>query len=256
MKKTNGEKSARNELLSLLSILSIVAVFAAVCALCLFLMSRAGVLELPWFLARESAETTQTKAPDALENLFEEKNINENYTPIKADEETLEKIICSLPTFDSYFIRCSVIYISDDRQMTEMYNVWRNGDKYRIVISDEFYSEKETIFCDGEKITIKDADESERTIPVSGYTSFERFSPLPDFSLLKDESSGIIYTNDDETEYEVICDFPSVSAVSDIRISMVTGMILSVKTYCKNKPTVIFELISCEKNITDADFMN
>lgn len=252
MKSNSGKNVKSNEALSLLSILSLVLAFIVICLACLFVLFKLGAFELPWFISNDGGKPPVTPhGGDTLENLFDEKSIDRNYTAVTADENTLEMLIMSLPADDSYFLRCSVMYVSDETSLTEIYNVWRFGDKYKIVACDETLAVKTTTVCDGITVTVTDDRDVRTSYPVSEYFPFSRISPLPDFSFIGEEGCAVIYTNDDGREYEVICEFTPASSVSDIKISMSTGMIASVKTYCESKPTLLFEMLLFDGGIAD-----
>ena len=62
------------ETASLLAILSLVLAFALTCFFCLFLLNKAGLYDVPWFLAKNKTPNNISKIPseNLLGNLFEE----------------------------------------------------------------------------------------------------------------------------------------------------------------------------------------
>ncbi len=241
-KAKNTEKIT--EAASLLAILSLVLAFALTCFFCLFLLSKAGLYDTPWFLAKNKAQDGISKTPseNLLDSLFEASS-KTSYGYPRTDVQTLKTLVAALPTKSSCSVRASIVNINGDAEEKLIFKAARNGDIYKIII-EEAESGKQLLFafCDGDKVTVT-KDGATDAFPADTEHSFSAYSLMPELSHLSDDSVNIIYTGEDNGEYEIIFDSESGKTITDVRISMNSGSLLSVKLYNDGYPVMTFETL-------------
>ena len=135
------------ETASLLAILSLVLAFALTCFFCLFLLNKAGLYDVPWFLAKNKTPNNISKIPseNLLGNLFEASSKTDYGYP-KASRETLKTLVASLPLKNAYSIRANVVNINGDTEEKLIFEAAKSGDVYKIIIK-EAESGKQLLFA-------------------------------------------------------------------------------------------------------------
>ncbi len=241
-KAKNTEKIT--EAASLLAILSLVLAFALVCFFCLFLLNKAGLYDVPWFLAKNKTQDNipQTPSENLLGSLFETSSKTDYVYP-RADAQTLKALVAALPLKSTYSVRAGVVNISGDTEEKLIFEAARNGDAYKIIIK-EAGSGKQLLFafCNGDEVTVT-KDGVTDVFPADTEHAFSAYSLMPELSHLSDASVNIIYTGEDNGEYEIIFDSESDKTITDVRISMNSGSLLSVKLYNDGYPVMTFETL-------------
>ena len=232
------------ETASLLAILSLVLAFALTCFFCLFLLNKAGLYDVPWFLAKNKTPDNISKIPseNLLGNLFEASSKTDYGYP-QASRETLKTLVASLPLKNAYSIRANVVNINGDTEEKLIFEAAKSGDVYKIIIK-EAESGKQLLFafCDGDEVIVTENDIT-NAVPADSAHSFFAYSLMPDFSHIGGDSVNIIYTGEDNGEYEIIFDSVSDKTITDVRISMNDGSLLSVKLYNDGYPVMTFETL-------------
>lgn len=241
-KAKNNEKFT--EIASLLAILSIVLAFALVCFFCLFLLNKAGLYDVPWFLAKNKTHESISNTPseNLLGSLFEASS-KTDYSLPRTSKQTLKTLVASLPLKDAYSIRASVVNITGNTEEKLIFEAAKSGDIYKIIIKEaENGNQLLLVFCDGDEVIVTE-DGVTDAFPADSAHSFSAYSLMPDFSHLSDDSVNIIYTGEDNGEYEIIFDSESDKTITDVRVSMNNGSLLSVKLYNDGYPTTTFETL-------------
>ena len=77
---------------------------------------------------------------------------------------------------------------------------------------------------------------------------------MPDFQNLLGNNCGIMYTGEDGDTYEIIFDSGSEGIITDVRISMTSGAIISVKSYKNGRPIYSFETLGYSESYDESVF--
>lgn len=254
MKKENREE--KNELLSLVSIISIIAVFAGLCFVCLFVLNRMGIYEVPHFISGKTGTTDVSDAPsDSMpEGLFERDGSVPQYFPAEASMETLKKLAFATTLKSTFSIRATVVYIQNDNETLLSFEAAKRGNAHKTRVS---YAETgETIIlasCDGNVLSVTEGENTSSS-PCDGKDCFSQYSLMPDLAYLIGDDSEIIYTGEDGEVYEIIFDSGSgeENIITDVRISMSEGYLLSVRSYTEGKPVFSFETLFYSDNYDES----
>ena len=144
---------------------------------------------------------------------------------------------------NAYSIRANVVNINGDTEEKLIFEAAKSGDVYKIIIK-EAESGKQLLFafCDGDIVIVTENDITD-AFPADSAHSFFAYSLMPDFSHIGGDSVNIIYTGEDNGEYEIIFDSDSDKTITDVRISMNDGSLLSVKLYNDGYPVMTFETL-------------
>lgn len=252
MKNTSGEKTARNEILSLISILSIVLVFAAVCGSILALLLQVGALQLPGFLTKETVEEIEKTPTDNILSLLHKENSSkkELYTP-EENSDVIKELIVGIVSTEKIYMRLSRVKIDGEKSSEDIFDVWRLGEKFRVVEYDVSGTQKYDIVCDGKNVIMINSDGDEYTLQSMGYYDV---SPMPELSSLTRGECNVIYTDSENGEFEAIIDDPEKSEVYDIIISMSDMHLISLKQFKNNTPKTIIEVLLLTDKVDDSSF--
>lgn len=256
MKKENREE--KNELLSLISIISIIVVFAGLCFVCLFVLNRMGIYEIPDFISGETTATDAFSKPSdgVPEGLFERDGAVPQYYPAEASMETLKKLALDTTVKNTFSIRATVVYIQNNSETLLSFEAAKSGPVHKTRVA---YAETgETIIlasCDGSIMSVTEG-ENTTSSPCNGQDCFSQYSLMPALEYLVGDDSEIIYTGDDGEVYEIIFDSGSgeENIITDVRISMSEGYLLSVRSYTDGKPVFSFETILYSESYDESVF--
>lgn len=255
MKKNSDEKVLQSEALSLLSILTLIFAFVLVCAACLFVLWRFDAFEFPW---RENAERQVTlgdaEYDDVLKNLHSKNGSGGTVLKIEADYETVCKKIISSLNDESFHIECEVTDASDGDAKSYKYDLWRCDDKYRVIKYDFSMNVVMDVVCNGKIVNVTYLGEGKRVFTINE-ASFERFSPIPDLSILLDEQCRPVYSDSSDGEYQLICEYGETDVI-DIKVSMGIGVIRSVRLFKNSQTVVNVDVTSVETGISAESFLD
>ena len=109
------------------------------------------------------------------------------------------------------------------------------------------------VSCDGKTQTVTEDGETFSS-PCGGDGCFYIYSLMPDFQNLLGDNCGIMYTGEDGDTYEIIFDSGSEGIITDVRISMTSGAIISVKSYKNGRPIYSFETLGYSESYDESVF--
>ena len=252
--KNRPKDEGKSEILSLVSILSIIVALAAVCLLCLFILNRIGVYDVPWFLSKsKNHDISLTPSDDISNNLFEKNSSKISYISSQASEQTLKNLVISIPERNIYSIRASILYMTTDEEISLTLASARSGDVYKMEITDGSGTVRLAVSCDGKTQTVTEDGETFSS-PCGGDGCFYIYSLMPGFQNLLGDNCGIMYTGEDGDTYEIIFDSGSEGIITDVRISMTSGAIISVKSYKNGRPIYSFETLGYSESYDESVF--
>ena len=213
---------------SLVSMLSILFAFVIVCALCVTLLVSLGVMNVDWLAPTRATEGQKTpSSPSGI-------GVSGELGGVTLDETTVRRVLSELPFFDNFYAKIYATYIGsgpDGIFKTEAYDVYRSGDKYKIITYDSHMNKTRTLICDGVQVLIKnETNGTSNTFPVGDEFSFSAEAPIPDFSVFKTEKYEIerYYLANDE--YIFVCTFSEMKITDEVRISVDTGAVTMFKS--------------------------
>ena len=211
------------------SMLTIVLVFAAVCGVGILLLVRAGVMNVDWM--NETSEEPQSSRA----TINADDGIFGTYSEIGFAEEDIVAVMKDLPFCDGYFLRSYVAYFEDYEKpgtegslKMEAYDIYKSGDKYKIIMYDSMLKVVGKTICDGKNVYVYDEENgSEAVYAISDERSFKAVSPVPDFAELGNGSYKMtdFTLSDDKSEYVVKCYMSGADRTDEIHIAADTGVI-------------------------------
>ncbi|MBQ0124770.1 MAG: hypothetical protein KBS59_00415 [Clostridiales bacterium] len=234
---------------SLLSMLSIILVFAAVCALCIFLLNKAGVINVDWLRSTEAEETTAKTGPDI--PLGE--GHNGTYSEIVLDDTELRAILDSVPFYDTFYFRVYVTYVGKygfsgvgANYKVEVYDIYKDGEKYKIITYNDRMRTLSQITCDGESVELYDYETKSRKLyPVSEDFTFGAQAPLPDFAIFTKEEYDVLGYYGADDEYVITCRFDKMNLTDEIHVDGESGLVTyfkSIYDYLDGKYSIEYSL--------------
>ena len=245
------KKTESNGLTSLISMLSILFAFVAVCVICVAILVRVGVMNVDWLAP--ASFTEENPSP----TMPSESGISGEISELTLDETSFRRVLSELPFFDNFYAKIYATYIGsgpDGIFKIESYDVYRSGDKYKIITYDNHMTKIKTLVCDGEQVMIKnETSGSEMIYPVSDEFDFYSEAPMPDFSIFKNENYVIDRYFISGEEYVFVCTFPDMRITDEVRVSAETGAVTSFKSSMDGKQFYNYELYSFDTDRTFAD---
>ena len=223
-------KNKTGGVLSLLSVLSILAAFVVVCTVVIAILVSAGVMNVSWIGAENSDRSGESeKAGEMIIRTSEETEIN---------DVAMRAILSDIPFSDTFYARFFTTYIGrygvdgvGGIFKIEAYDVYRSGDKYKIITYNNFMQPQKTVVCDGDRVRI--TDETSGTYAdydMSDTFTFALVSPMPDFSVFETGEYEITDVSYSEGEYEIVCRHTQANTTDTVRISEETGTLTYFKT--------------------------
>lgn len=213
---------------SLVSMLSILFAFVIVCALCVTLLVKLGVMNVDWLTPARATEgqKSQTTPSDG--------GVSGELGEITLDETTVRRVLSELPFFDTFYAKIYATYIGngpDGIFKTEAYDVYRRGDKYKIVTYDSHMNKIRTLICDGKQVLVKDETNGDAsTFPVSDAFSFAAEAPIPDFSIFKTKKYEVEKYYLAGEEYVFVCTLTEMNITDEVRVAAETGVVTMFKS--------------------------
>lgn len=231
---------------SLVSMLSILFAFVIVCALCVTLLVRLGVMNIDWLSPASS--TGEPLTPTAQS----ESGVSGEIGEVTLDETSVRRVLSELPFFDNFYAKIYATYIGsgpDGIFRTEAYDVYRSGDKYKIVSYDN--SSRKTIVCDGKQVMIRDEIEGiENVFPVTDDYSFSAQSPIPDFSIFKSGRYEVDKYYISGSDYVFYCTFSDLGITDEVRVSADSGIVTLFRSNKDGKLFYDYSLFTFETDRT------
>ena len=213
-----------------------------------------GVYDVPWFLSKsKNQDISLTPSDDISNNLFEKNGSKISYISSQASEQTLKNLVISIPERNIYSIRASILYMTTDEEISLTLASARSGDVYKMEITDGSGAVRLAVSCDGKTQTVTEDGETFSS-PCGGDGCFYIYSMMPDFQNLLGDDCGIMYTGEDGDTYEIIFDSGSEGIITDVRISMTSGAIISVKSYKNGRPIYSFETLGYSESYDESVF--
>lgn len=243
------KKTESNGFTSLISMLSILFAFVAVCVICVVILVNVGVMNVDWLApASSSDDKPSTAAPD-------ESGFSGYFGEVTLDESSIRFVLDKLPFFDNFHAKIYATYIgSGDSDMIfkiESYDVYRDGEKYKIITYDNHMSGTRTLVCDGKNVMIEDfVTNTVGSFPVSDGFDFYSEAPMPDFSIFKSGKYSVDRYFISGDEYVITCTFPDMNITDEVRVSAETGAVTSFKSSIDGRQFYEYTLYTFEKDIT------
>ncbi len=221
-------KKERTGLETFASMLTIFLAFVIVCAGSVYLLIGIGVMNVDW-LYETSDEASGPSSVIAGNGVFGD------YSEMGFDESDVAAVLTELPFYDNYFIQSYAAYFGRNSSEStggnikmEAYDIYKSGDKYKIITYDSRFRVIGEVICDGEKVYVSDVEAGVYDIyPISESLSFSLIAPIPDFSVFKTGKYDVTdYSmSDDKTEYVIKCYMSDMKMTDEIHIGIDTGVI-------------------------------
>lgn len=215
----------------LISVLSIFLAFVLVCAAVIAVLVGAGVMNVDWIRGGKSPEsgTSETSDNAGLSGEFHE---------ITLEDGGMSVVLRELPFYDNFYVKIYATYVGNygidgtgGKYKLEAYDVYRSGDKYKILTYNNNMKLVKTLVCDGEKVVIRDETTSESAeYSASGAYSFSSVAPIPDFSVFESGKYEISSYELSDGEYILKCGLPDMKTADEIHISADTGIVTFFRT--------------------------
>jgi|GEM_PF-1364712 len=219
----------RTGLKTIASMLTIFVGFVIVCAAAILLLVGIGVMNVDWMREADDDDQWQSAVIAAEDGVFG------SYREIGFDKNDFASVLDVLPFGDGYFIQCFAAYfdrsgdeIADVNVTVEAYDIYKSGDKYKIITYDSRLNITGEVICDGENVYVSDAvGGTVDTYPLTEAHSFDAMSPMPDFSALKTGKYEItdFSLSAAGDEYIIKCYMSDTNMTDDIHVDFDTGVI-------------------------------
>lgn len=234
-------KNEHSGLKSLLSVLSILVAFALVCGGVIYVLIRTGAMNVG-----ESGET------EAIEPTSPSHTKDSSVTELHGIEfgkDELYTVLSDIPFYDRFYARIYMTYIGrygvgGEGAIFKMenYDVYKNGDKYKIVTYNSNMSPQKYVICDGESVSVVNEKNEQKIYPVSDAFTFVNQSPMPDFSIFQTERYEITEYSLSDGEYTISCYFPDMGITDELRITEDGGVVTYFRSVFGGKTFVEFSL--------------
>lgn len=210
---------------TILSLVSVLVFFFGACFFALWGLFRLGVFALP-------GETAAYRPPmeDDDMSLPVHTPTEEHYISA-LDADVLEDLLGKMPFSDSYYMRVSVVSRENNfylRSESGTYEIWRFGDRFQINHYDTKGKIERSITCDGEEIQIKNYRKTTTEYKeLSDEYHFDTFSPIPDFSDMKNSTYRVVSCHEDDGVFTAYYEYDEGFFFDKIEIDMQTGAVVN-----------------------------
>lgn len=226
-----------NGALSLYSIFSLMAAFFLICLAVLWLVSGAGIFEFP----RAEGTTEST----ASHTQYTEEKTDYDYIAVPVNKAAVARLLASYPFVDNFYMEVYMTFSTQDGFVQDGVRLWKNGDRYKIVYNEGSDTRRNSIICDGETVVFYSAaNEPLLTAKYSEAYAFENIAYTPSFCLINSAEYEITDYYLRDNEYIVEYSIPSLSYTDRVHISADSGVVRSVRTYCKGIPVSRYDVVS------------
>ena len=211
--------------LAWVSVLSVLALFFCICAGVLFVMN--GLHWVSLFSEKETMLPDENESDGEISIPIHKQP--ENNAPILYTENPVcDALLESFPLTDAYYLHIYVIDYVNGIPQSEIYELWRYGEKYRLNRYNETYEVQSMITCDGECVQVVDYIE----VSVKYYLKGEEYalknvSPLPDFKKLLAKEHTIGSYAEEDGFCLVLYEYPDLHMTDEIKIGKSDGLLYS-----------------------------
>lgn len=238
---------------ALISVLSVLALFFCICAGVLFAMNGLHWISL---FSGEEAMLPDENESDAEISIPVHKQ-PENKAPIVYTENPFcDALLESFPLTEAYYLHIYVIDYVNGIPQSEIYELWRYGEKYRLNRYNEAYEVQSMITCDGECVQIVDYIE----MSVKYYLKGEKYdlkniSPLPDFKKMLDKEHTIGSYSEEDDFCSVLYEYPDIHMTDEIKIGKSDGLLYSYINRINGKPVREVRILIADSSFSFDDDM-
>ena len=211
--------------LTLISILSVLVLFFGVCAGVLFVLDGLHWISLPFGEA-----PMQSAQPDVNGDIFIPvyKPSENGNSHIYTEQPFCDGLLKSLPLTESYYLYIYVTDYVNGVPQTDIYELWRYGEKYRLNHYNENDEVQSMITCDGEFVQIADYIAVEVRYYLKGEAyDLKNVSPLPDFSKLLNKEHELISYSEANGFCTVFYEYPEFHMTDEIVLESRNGLLHS-----------------------------
>ena len=211
--------------LTVLSLVSVLVFFFATCFFALWGLLRLDVFSMP-------GETVAYRPPAEGDDMsLPVHTLTEDHSISELGADVLENLWGNMPFSDSYYVKVSVVSQENNYYFLSesgTYEIWRYGDRFHINHYDTKGKIMRNITCDGKRIQIKNYDSaSAEYVQLSNEYNFDTFSPIPDFSDMKNRNYRIISYHEENGILTAYYEYDEGFFFDKIEVDMQTGLVVN-----------------------------
>lgn len=239
--------------LTVLSLASALIFFFGVCFFALWGLWRLDVFELP-------GETVAYRPPveDDDMSLPVHTQVQEHFVS-DLGTDVLDDLWGKVPFSDSYYVKVLVTSQENNYYLESesgTYEIWRFGDRFQINHYDTKGKIVKNITCDGEYVQIKNySDITTSRQALSSENNFDKFSPILDFSDMKNRNYQVVSYHEENGIITVYYDYDEGFFFDKVEIDMKTGLIVNYIRRYYGDPRYQFTVENYDFDFVFEDYM-
>jgi len=211
--------------LNLISVLSVLILFFCVCAGVLFVLDGLHWISLPFGGEPTRSEQTEADGEIFIPVYKPSENEKQNF---HTEMPFCDGLLKKLPLTEAYYLHIYVTDYVNGVPKSEIYELWRYGEKYRLNHYNEDYEVQSMMTCDGEFVQIADYIAVEIRYYLKGEEyALKNVSPLPDFSKILNKEHHLISYSEENGFCTVLYEYPDLHMTDEIVLETAEGLLYS-----------------------------